>query len=366
MIIDYDDNYSRVLWERIEKYSFFYPLWQIWNLNPTIRKIVLIIWVLSALWVMFVIYTLIGNKLISWQNFIIFLFAIGVILSLLPISIIFILFDKCRFIGCIYEKWIEIQWNGYSYDELKGIKLFQYHENWNEYIKLIYTEFDDRIVTETLLYNPKMDKFLEKIQESFQNKEINCEKISDIRNIDITDSIEYKTHFWFISVWKLLSWKERIYRIRNVMLFMLLYLFFWGIMFISSLLWEDTTFSETMQQFPENFYSWLKVFLIILAILVMFLTIHFILSLKKFYARMENNAVYIQNGYWWKWVVLSDNYVLSKIKVNYWFIVERNIEWIMLTVYNWGENTIYKRPKNEEVERFCNDLSAEVTKHKKI
>jgi hypothetical protein len=45
--------------------------------------------------------------------------------------------------------------------------------------------------------------------------------------------------------------------------------------------------------------------------IIAFLIIYFIFAIKKFYARKENNTVCIDN------IVLSDTYVLSKIKANY-------------------------------------------------
>lgn len=362
-----ENDYDGIYWKKIEKFSFFYPLSQIWNTSPMIRKIVLVLWMLSILVAAFIVYMLVSNKLINENRPIIFIFTIAVVIVLLFITvIIYILLDKCKFNAWIYDKWIEIDLKtGRLYSELNKVKIYQYHENWNDYIKLIYTEYDGRITTENLLYNPKMDDFLDKFQESFQKHWISCERISDIKKIDISDEVEYKTRFWFFKVWRLLSRKEKIHRIKNVMIFILLYLFFWGIMFISSLFWdEDTSFSEAIQQLPDNFYSWLKVFSIILVILIIFLTIQFILSIKKFYARIENNAVYILNWYWWKWINSSDNYILSKIKANYWIVTEWNLEWIMLNIDDGDKTKIYKRPKNEEVEHFCNDLLAEIRKRK--
>ncbi len=363
---DYDDDYSKILWKRIEKFSFFYSLSQVWKTNFKRKKLILVLLILIIIWAIFIVYSLTGNKLSIKGDFTVLLLAIGVVIVLIsPMILIFVLLEKLRFDAWIYSKWMHFSWRSYLYTELKELKLFQYPENWNEYIKLIYTKYDDRITTEDILYNPKMDTFLNKLQETLESKWINCERITDIKNIEISESVEYEAHFWFFKMWELLSWKEKMHRIKNVMFFIWLYLFFWGSVFIISLLWnEDTPFSEVIQQLPENFYSWLKVFLILLVVLVVFLTIHFIYSVKKFYARMENNAVYIHNGYWWKWPFLSDNYVLSKIKVNYWFIVEWNIEWIMLTVDTWDESAIYKRPKNEETERFCSELADSVKKYK--
>ena len=42
------------------------------------------------------------------------------------------------------------------------------------------------------------------------------------------------------------------------------------------------------------------------------------------------------------------------------------LEWIMLTIDDDNETSIYKWPKNEEVERFCNDLLTEIEKRKRL
>lgn len=369
MWLDDNDDYNTILWNKIEKFSFFYPLSQIRKLKPRLRKAISILWIISIIWIGSLIYSLIGNKIVNEYSPAIIFLAIGVVLvSIWPIAIIFLLFSECRFSAWIYDKWIELQWSGYLYDgELKEIKMYQYFENWNEYIKLISTELNGKITVQPFLYNPKIDIFLRKIQELFQENGVVFEKISDVKGIDISAPIEYRARFWFFSVWKLLSQEEKIHRIKNAMLFILLYLLFWGMLFISSLFWdEDTSYSEAIQQLPENFYSWLRIFLIMLVILMIFLIIHFIISVKKFYARKENNFVCIYNGYWWKWINLPENYVLSKINANYWIISEWNLEWIMLTIDDGDKTRIYKRPKNEEVERFCNDLLIEIKKHKEI
>lgn len=362
------DNQDDILWKRIENVSFSYSLSQVWKTNNKRKRLVLVLLILIIIWVALIVYYIMSNKLSMESDFTVFVPAVGAVIVLIcPMILIFVLLEKLWFYAWIYSKWIDISWRSYLYTELKELKLFQYPKNWNEYLKFIYTKYDDRIITDDILYNPKMDAFLDKLQEILKNKWINYEVISDINNIDIHESVEYETNFWFFKVRRLLSRKERIHRVKNVMIFISRYLFLWGIIFISSLLWdEDTSFSEAIQQFPENFYSWLKVFLMLLVILVIFLTIHFILSVKKFYARIENNALYIHNWYGWKWPFLSNNYVLSKIKVNYWFIVEWNIEWIMLTIDDWEDAAIYKWPRNEKIEQFCSKISEEVRKRKKL
>lgn len=344
-----EDNYDEIYWKRIEKFNFFYPLTEIWNLNPLIRKVVFILWIISILGIGFIVYTIVYNKLVNQNSLIVFIFWVAVVSVLLSIvAIIYILFDKCRFKAWIYSKWVEIDLNkGFSYSELNEVKIFHYTKNWNEYIKLIHTEYDDRIITEDILYNHKMDSFLGKLQETLKRKGINCEKITDINDMNISEPIEYKAYFWFRKVWKLLTWKEKWKRLKGfsvIYLLTLIVLLFW-------LFYKRFTIEEIK--------SSIQVFFIMAWILLAFIIIYFIFSIKKFYARKENNAVYIRN---YKW--LTDNYVLSKIKVNYWFIAKWNVEWIVLTISNWKENTVYKRPKNEEVEHFCNNLLAEIRKHK--
>ncbi len=361
-------GYDEILWRRIEKISFFYPLSQVLKTNSNFKKLVLILWILIIIWIIFIIYSLANMEILTENKFSVLILAIWIVIILLcPIALIFALLEKWRFDAGIYDMGINIQWRSRLYTEFIELKIFKYPENWNEYIKLIYKEYDEKILIENVLYNVKMEPFLDKLQEDLMDRGIKCERINDIKDIDIAKEVEFRTNFRFFSVWNLLSLREKIKRIKNIMFFMLLYIFFWGLMFVSSLLWdENTSLSEAVEQFPENFYSWLRVFIIILIVLMLFLFIHFVLSIKKFYARIENNAVYIHNWYGWKWSFLSDNYVLSNIKVNYSFIVEWDIEWIMLTVEKWNQISVYKRPRNEKTEQFCSKLSDEVRKHKKI
>jgi len=364
----YDDN---LLWKRIEKLSFFYPLKKVRNTGQKFKK-----WMIALLFGMsiFIIYTLYIRIKVPLNDFVwIFLLSMGLLFSLIILLFTwFILFEKCRFTAGIYEEWIRMWDDSRTYEELKEVKIYQCSENWNEYIKLIYTEFDDKILTKTYLWNPKMDEFLGKLQETLLNRWINCEKISGIKGIDISDEKEYKAHFWFLNVWRLLSRKEKLQRVKNILKFVFAYLMFAVMFLVASILWgwEDDNISidemRTGENILERFKFWIIFTLVLLVILVIFLTIHFIISVKKFYARIENNTVYIHNWYWWKWVSSSDNYVLSKIKVNYWFITERSIEWIMLTINNWKEDIIYKRPRNEETERFCSELIDEVKKYRKL
>ena len=345
-----EDNYDEIYWKRIEKFRFFYPLSQIWNLNSLIRKIVFILWIISVLGIGFIAYTIVYNKLINQNSSIVFIFWVAVVSVLLSIvAIIYILFDKCRFKAWIYSKWVEIWLNkGFLYSELNEVKIFHYTENWNEYTKLIYTEYDGRITTETLLYNPKMDKFLEKFQKALQNHGISCEKISDIRWIDISNPIEYKVYFWFLSVWRLLSWKEKWEKVKGfcvAYLWALIALFFW-------ICYRRFSIEEIKSSMP--------VFFIMAWVLLVFIILYFILAIKKFYARKENNTVCIHN------IILSKTYVLSKIKAKYWIISEWNLEWIMLTIDDDDKTSIYKWPKNVEVERFCNDLLNEIRKRKEV
>jgi len=342
------DDYDEILWKKIKKFSFYYPLSQIWEVKPTVRNVVLVLWIISVLGIGFVVYVLLTNKLITADTLFLFIFTVVVVLVLLCIiAIIYILFDKCKFNAWIYSKWVGIGLEGRLYSELKWVKIFQYPENWNEYIKLIYTEFDSGITTETLLYDPKMGKFLHEMQKSFQNNWISCEKITDIKNIDISESIEYKHYFGLFKAFKMLSWKDKSKRIKRVGIIYLLVLFLLFFLTINS-----------YKRSIENLKSGIPAFLIMSWILLVVVIIYFILSVKKFYARKENNRVYI--SYAW----ISDNYVLSKIKANYWVIAEWNVEWIMLTIDDGGKPRIYKRPKNEEVERFCNDLLIEIRKRK--
>lgn len=353
---DYDDDYSHLLWKRKEKFSFYYPVSKIWSENPWIKKTAKILWVLFIIWLVFFIYPIINGQLVEGNESFILLFAFWVVLILLwPIAIIFTIFDKCLFRAWIYEKWISIQWmrsHLYS-DDLKEIKMFHYSENWNEYIKLIYIESNERVITEDMLYNPKMDKFLERFQETFQDHWISCKNVSDIKDVDINAPIEYSSRFRFFSVRKLLSSDEKWKRIKRAgiiylfMLFILLWMFSsWG---------DDESYSSSW-----NTKSGAIAFLVIAWVILVCIIIYFILSIKKFYVRKENNSVYI--NYAW----ISENYVLSKIKANYWIIVEWNLEWVILTIDDGDKTKIYKRPKNEEVERFCNDLLAEIKKRKEV
>jgi hypothetical protein len=368
-----EDDYDNLLWKRIEKFSFFYPIGQIRGVNKSLKETILSLWICTIIWFALILFCLLKNFISNNDLDLVIIFAIGSVIFLISlIFTIFILFEKCRFIAEIYEEWIRMWDDTRTYEELKEVKIYQYSENWNEHIKLIYTEFDDRILTKTYLWNPKMDEFLGKIQGALLNRWINCEKISDIKDIDISDEKEYKAHFWFLNVWKLLSRKEKLHRIKNILKFVFVYLIFAVMFLIASIMWgwddDNISFDEMRagENILERFNFWIIFVLVLLAILVIFLTINFILSVKKFYARIENNTVYIHNWYWWKWVLSSDNYVLSKIKVNYWFITEWNVEWIMLTINDWGSNSIYKRPRNEQTERFCSELSDVIKKYRKL
>ena len=162
------------------------------------------------------------------------------------------------------------------YEELKDIKLYQYSENWAEYIKLIYTEIDDRILTKTYLWNPKMEKLLDKFQEILPKKWINCEKVNDIKNPDISDEIEYKARFWFFTVWNLLSEKEKLKRIKSIFIIYLCALF---LLFIWMIYNRKRDFSL------ENIKSDISIFLILAWILLILIIVYFIRSMKMFYAR---------------------------------------------------------------------------------
>lgn len=368
---DYDDDYSKLLWKRRDKLSFFYSLKKVRSTNLKFKKWMIALLFGMFVWIVFTLYIWINVPLNGDTG--IFLLSMGLLFSLIIILFIwFVLFEHIRFTAGIYDKWIMMWDDCRTYKELKEVKLYQYPDNWNEYIKLIYTEFDDKILTKTFLWDPKMDEFLDRFQDALLDKWIDCEKISDIKNIDISDEVEYKVYFWFFSVWKLLSLKEKLHRIKNILIFVFVYFIFAAMFLFASILWwwddDNISFNErlTSENILERFNFWITFVLVLLVILIIFLTIHFILSVKKFYARIENNTVYIHNWYWWKWPFLSDDYVLSKIKVNYWFIIEWNMEWIVLTIDDWKENMVFKRPKHEKVERFCSNLLDEVRKHKKL
>lgn len=344
------DDYNNLLWKRIEKVSFFYSLKKVRNTNQKFKKgMIALLFGLSI----FMIYTLYIRIKVPLNDFIwIFLLSIGLLFSLIILLfIIFLSFENIRFTAEMYEKWMNIRGDTRMYEELKDIKLYQYSENWAEYIKLIYTEIDDRILTKTYLWNSKMERLLDKFQEILPKKWINCEKVNDIKNLDISDEIEYKARFWFFTVWNLLSEKEKLKRIKSIFIIYLCALF---LLFIWMIYNRKRDFSL------ENIKSDISIFLILAWILLILIIVYFIQSMKKFYARKENNAVYIRKYTW-----LSDNYVLSKIKVNYWFITEWNTEWIILTINFNNTETVYKRPKNEEVERFCSELVDTVKKYRK-
>ena len=104
------DENDEFFGKNIENFSFFYPLSQIWKLSSLIRKIVLVLWIISVLGIGFIIYTIVYNKLVNQNSSIVFIFWVAVISVLLSIvAIIYILFDKCRFNAWIYSKWIEIE-----------------------------------------------------------------------------------------------------------------------------------------------------------------------------------------------------------------------------------------------------------------
>ena len=342
-----DDN---LLWKNIENFGFYYPLYKIWSRNSWLRKTVLILWALSVLLGAFVAYLLIYNK-VSNNNYIILLFfVIGIILLLIG----FLLFNKCKFSVWIYEKWIMIGSKMYSYaGDLKEVKLYHCIENEYECMKFIYTEIDGGIITEIFLWDPRMLEIFDKLQKILQEKWFDCNIISNLRNVDISGSIEYKAYFGFFSTWKLLSFNEKRHRIKYVLFWFLLktilVIFMWYLYFWIKL---------------ELYEIKLSTLLIIVLVMFIIFVIRFIRSIGKFYARKENNKVFIYTWYWGDWFFLLDNYVLSKIKANYWIFTKWNVEWISLTIKSWWETTVYKRLKNEEVERFCNDLLAESKKRK--
>ena len=140
---------------------------------------------------------------------------------------------------------------------------------------------------------------MEKFQKALQNHGISCEKISDLRGIDISDPIEYKAYFWFFKVWRLLSWKEKWEKVKGfcaAYLCALILLCFW-------VFYKRFSIEEIKSSIP--------VFFIMAWVLLFFIIIYFIVAIKKFYARKENNTVCIHN------TVLSKTYVLSKIKAKW-------------------------------------------------
>ena len=364
-----DTKYSRAYWKRLEKFIFFYPLWDVWEENKKFRKWMIALLFGLILWIGYTLY--IRNYVpLDIESFSVLLLAVGVVFSLIVwLAIIFVLIENIKFKAEMFEQWITIQEKSFSYWVIKDVKFLKCEEEWNEYIKIISTDIEDKILTKNILYNPKIEKVLEKIQESFEYKWIKCERIIDAKNLDISDETEYEVNFWFLKVWKLLSWEERFHRIKNISIFIFVYLIFAVVSFVVVLLWwgeEDITIRDALQpeKLAENFNFWISFYSLLLVVLVVFLTIHFILSVRKFYARIENNMVYIHNGYWGDWFLSSSNFVLSKIKVNYWFIMEWNVEGIMLTINNWEKIVNFKRPRHEKVERFCSNLSDEVKKRK--
>ena len=171
------------LWKKIEEFKFCYPLFQIWKLHPKRIKIIEVL--LLILVILGIIYSSINNNLGSSEITSIYIndwvVTIFIVVTIVILSVL--CFSGLVFRARIYSKWVELQFDHF-YKECKKVKISQYSENGDEYIKLIFIQTDNLITTETLLYNPKMNKFLDRFQKSFQNNWISCERISNTKGWD--------------------------------------------------------------------------------------------------------------------------------------------------------------------------------------
>lgn len=160
----------------------------------------------------------------------------------------------------------------------------------------------------------------------------------------VKEKKEYKTTFSFLKVWKLLSKKERIWNIKNLCS-LLCFIFVWML------------FIWLVPANLKKFYNFLIIWFCFAVAWVFFI----IKRLKKFEEILYNNKVYL-------W---GTCYYFSSINnIDYCYIVENGIEWLMLTLEKctnkWKSHTkVYKRPKEPEVEQFCKDLIDAVKKSKK-
>lgn len=332
------------LWKKIEEFKFCYPLFQIWKLHPKRIKIIEVL--LLILVILGIIYSSINNNLGSNEITSIYIndwvITIFIVVTIVLLSVL--CFSGLVFRACIYSKWVELQFDHF-YKEYKNVKILQYFENWDEYIKLIFTQTDDLITTETLLYNPKMDNFLERFQGSFQNNWISCERISNTKGIDISNPVDYKVHFSFLTVLRLLSKKERRKRIEETIKHSLIRAVIFFVVLISIV---KEVLSRQLSPCALLIMFW--ILFVIFAILYM-------LSSDGFSTTIENNAVWIDD---------FEYYILSKIKAKTSIVKEWNIEIVSLTIDNWKKTKTYKWPRHPEVERFCNDLFAEIKKRQEV
>lgn len=334
------------LWKVIEKFSFFYPLSQVPKLNTKIKKMIWMAFILLAIFfILLIIY-----KSESWNMPLILLYVKEWFRACVPVQLFLRLTLLCysheelTFNACVYSKWVKLQFDHF-YSKYKDVKIYQYLENGDEYVKLIFTQTDDLITTETLLYNPKMDNFLERFQGSFQNNWISCERISNTKGIDISNPVDYKVHFSFLTVLRLLSKKERRKEIEDFIKHSLIRAVIFFVVLIS-----------IVKEVPSRQLSPCTL-LIIFGILFAIFAILSILSFDGFSTTIENNAVWIDD---------FDYYILSKIKAKSSIIKEWNIEVVSLTIDNWKKTKTYKWPRHPEVERFCNDLLTEIKKRQEV
>lgn len=325
------------LWKVIEKFSFFYPLSQVPKLNTKIKKMIWMAFILLAIFfILLIIY-----KSESWNMPLILLYVKEWFRACVPVQLFLRLTLLCysheelTFNACVYSKWVKLQFDHF-YSKYKDVKIYQYLENWDEYIKFIFTETSGWITTETFLYNPKMDKFLEMFQGSFRSNGINCEKISNLKGVDVKDRIDYKAHFGFLTMWKLLPRKEILEKLK---------LHWYRTLFV----WVISLMTVTWEYFTPR--GGLIMFWICFTLIM----IWFIREVSSFYVTIENNAV---------WVSDFRYYLLSNIEADYKIEAKWNLELISLTIKEWEKTRTYKRPRHKEVERFCNDLLAEIQKRK--
>ena len=339
-------NNKSPVWKKVKKYSFFYPISQNWRLHPAIKIIVCMLLILVILLVIYIKLwcdsvrcTMINLNNSPFLSNMIGWFPEIFVLLLVVLLIVLFCVGKWKFEAEIGSKWVELQFDHF-YDEYKDVKLFRYFEKEDEYIKFIFTQNDDLITTETFLYNHKMEKFLDKFQESFQKNWITCEKINDIKWVDLSERVDYKAKLWFRNMRSLIPKKKRKEHIqesyRNI--FGMVVFVFWGLI------------AAFNKHYPQSF----TYFVVAGLVTYIILTTLSILGMGSFNVTIEDNAVWFDDFHYC---------VLSKIKkVSYETTMKWNVELICLTIDDWNKVKTYKRPKNETVERFCNDLIDEVGK----
>lgn len=326
--------------------SFFYPIFQTWRRNIVVKIITYILLILIILLLIYIKLwcNIVRCTMITWVNSTILTYIIGWFpgvstILFLSLLITLICCNKWKFNAWIYSKWVELQFE-YYYDDIIDVKIFRYFENRDAYIKFIFTKKDGLITTETFLYNNKMEKFLDKFQESFRKKWITCEKINDIKWVDICERVDYKAKLWFRNMRRLMSKKKRKEHIEESYrsIFGIVIFVFWGLI------------AAFDKHYPKSF----PYFVVAGFVTFIILTILSILRIGDFDATIENNAVWFDDYHYC---------VLSKIKkAHYETNMRWNVEIICLSIDDWNSVRKYRWPKNGTVELFCNDLLNKIKK----